>query len=105
MCLSGGRKVIKLRTSHHHVHTALAAAVGRDGVDRVEPLLLGPASGGDLVHGQFRILRPREGGSPACHEEEAGIMGFEQQRHEGGCHDLGADYVDIPGGGPCLAHC
>lgn len=91
------------RTSHHHIHTALTAAVsGEFGIGG--EVHLWPAGGGDLVDRQCRVLRPRQGRSAACHEQEARIMGFEQERHKSGCHDLSADGVDVPGGIPCLAH-
>ena len=92
-----------LRTSHHHVHAALATAVGGQ-VGVGGQVRLWPAGGGDPVDWQCRVLRPRQSGCPACHEQEAGIMGFEQQRDKCGCHDLGTDRVDVPGSIPCLAH-
>ena len=91
------------RTSHHHVHAALATAVsGEVGVGG--EVRLWPAGSGDLVDWQCRVLRPRQSRSAACHEQEARIMGFEQERYKSGCHDLGADGVDVPGSIPCFAH-
>ena len=91
------------RTSHHHIHTALTTTVSGD-VGIGGQARLWPASLGDLVDRECRVLRPRQGGSAACHEQEARIMGIEQERDKSGCHDLGADGVDVPGSVPCLAH-
>ncbi len=92
-----------LRTSHHHVHTTLGAAVCGDVGLRVASGLW-PARGRYLVDGCIGVLRSGESGSPACQEQEARVMGFEEQRHEGGGHDLRACDVDVPGGVPGLAH-
>ena len=91
------------RTSHHHVHTALAAAVCGD-VALGGECLLRPACGWYLVDRQVEVLRARESRRAACQEQEARVGGLEQERHKGGCHDLGADSVDVPGRVPCLAH-
>ena len=91
------------RTSHHHVHTAFTTTVSGD-VGVGGEVCLRPASVGDLVDGQCRVLRSRQSGSAACHEQEARIMGFEQEGHKSGCHDLSSDGVDVPGSVPCLTH-
>ena len=55
------------RTSHHHVHTALAAAVGWD-VALCAERRLWPACGGCLVDWEVGVFGSLEGGCAACHE-------------------------------------